>query len=158
MKAHATKGQVLAPTLLYGFVGWSLAVTINFLGFFERGNLALQAFLGEWATLETPFDQVSEPILMLITAVLCTGLAMAVLDSRSVWRRMILCVSTLMVVLSAVPTLAVWNIYFSPFLMFVAVFWTSFCTVMYSYHHLMPCDGAALADQISPDSTTHGQS
>jgi hypothetical protein len=49
-------------------------------------------------------------------------------------------VSVLVLVLAMVPSLAVWHIYFSPFLTLVGVFWAWFFTLMYANHHLMPCE------------------
>ncbi|MCP5536039.1 MAG: YIP1 family protein [Akkermansiaceae bacterium] len=133
-------GRVDGPVLLYGGVGLALAVAMQVLGLFKKGDARL-----ENALLEPVFHGVtpgvlSMPVLVMIAAVFCFGIAFAVLDSVGAWRRVVLGVTALVIILAMVPTFAVWKIYFSPFLPAVALFWTWFCTMMYVNHHVMPCE------------------
>lgn len=144
----APAGRVGGPGLLYGGVGLSLAVAMQMLGLFMRGDARLQQALLDPVFRGRLPDVLSTPVLVMMGAALCWGLAFAVLDSAGTWRRIVLGVTMLVIVLAMVPTFAVWNVYFSPFLPLVGVFWTWFCTMMYVNHHVMPCDGLSLHNEV----------
>ncbi|MEJ6572127.1 MAG: hypothetical protein QNL01_00940 [Akkermansiaceae bacterium] len=135
-----TPGRVDGPSLLYGGIGLALAVAMQLVGLFKMGDARLkQSLLGSVFHGATP-DVLAMPVLVIVAAIFCFGLAFAVLDSEATWRRVILGITALVIVFAMVPTLAVWNIYFSPFLPAIALFWTWFCTMMYVNHHVMPCE------------------
>ncbi len=130
------------PGLLFGAAGLVLAVAMQWVGLYSRANTRLESWLLESVFRGELPAIVSLPVLILVTAVCCFGLAYAVLDSPGGWRRLILGITVLVLLFAMVPTLAVWHIYFPPFLPVVGVFWTWFCTMMYVNHHVMPCDMA----------------
>ena len=133
-------GRVDGPGLLYGGIGLALAVAMQLVGLFKMGDARLkQSLIGSVFHGAAP-DVLAMPFLVIVAAVFCFGLAFAILDSAGAWRRVILGITALVIVFAMVPTLAVWNIYFSPFLPVIALFWTWFCTMMYVNHHVMPCD------------------
>lgn len=138
---HApTPGRVDGPGLLYGGIGLALAVAMQLVGLFKMGDARLkQVLIGPVFHGATP-DVLAMPVLVIVAAVFCFGLAFAVLDSAATWRRVILGATALVIVVAMVPTLAVWKIYFSPFLPVIGLFWTWFCTMMYVNHHVMPCE------------------
>ncbi|BDS06000.1 hypothetical protein NT6N_10400 [Oceaniferula spumae] len=139
-KHHSAVGRVDGPALLYGAVGLMFAVAMHWVGLFKKGNTRILEALMDPVFRGGDPQILSTPVLATLTAVFCFGLAFAVLDSSRAWRRIILGVTVLVLVLAMVPTLAVWNIYFPPMMTIVGVFWTWFCTMMYVNHHLMPCD------------------
>jgi hypothetical protein len=141
-------GRVDGPGLLYGGVGLALALAMQMLGLFMRGDGRLKQALLEPVFRGQLPDVLTTPALVIIAAVLCWGLAFAVLDSAGTWRRIVLGVTMVVIVLAMVPTFAVWNVYFSPFLPLVGVFWTWFCTMMYVNHHAMPCDGLSFKNEV----------
>ncbi|WP_227021343.1 hypothetical protein [Oceaniferula marina] len=137
--------RVDGPCLLYGSVGVWLAVAMELVGLFKAGDRKLlDALMSPVFHGQAPSQW---PLWMqiLITAACCYALAFFVLDSHGTWRRVLLGVTMLILVLSMVPTMAVWEVYFSPFLPAVGVFWTWFCSMMYVRHHVMPCDAAHAA-------------
>lgn len=139
---HATlPGRVDGSGLLYGGVGLALGMAMQWLGLFKRGDARLTSWLLESVFHGNTPEVLSLPWMVFVTAVFCFGLAYAVLDSSGMWRRLILGVTALILLLAMVPSFAVWNLYFSPFLPVVGAFWTWFCTIMYVSHHVMPCDG-----------------
>lgn len=138
------------PGLLYGGVGLALAITMHVVGLFKSGNSRLlDALLGSVFHGVAP-NTLSVPFLVIISAVFCFGLAFAVLDTAGTWRRVVLGVTAFVLVFAMVPTFAVWQIYFSPFLPVVALFWTWFCTMMYANHHVMPCEAGNHESRVSP--------
>lgn len=132
--------RVDAPCLLHGGIGLCLGVGMLMAGMFHSGDAQLMKVLLQ------PVFHGQEPrelpvMLQVLLSVICSfGLAFVVLDSAGTWRRIVLGVTAVVVILAMVPTLAVWNIYFSPFLPVVTVFWVWFFCMMYVRHHLMPCE------------------
>ena len=139
--------------MLYGTVGVCLALAMHAVGLLKRGDdWLLGILLGPVFHGQLP-SVLSLPVLILVAAVFCFGLAFVVLDTVGTGRRVLIGVTVLVLVLAMVPTLAVWNIYFSPFLIVVGMFWSWFCTMMYVSQHLMPCE-AAHAAHIPPSILT----
>ena len=142
--------------MLYGGVGLVMAMALEISGLFERGDALLSGQLS--GALQDRVLDHAVPMLLpvLVAAVFCFGVGFAVLDSPGILRRIILGTSALVLLFAMVPTFAVWNIYFSPFLPVVALFWTWFCCMMYANHHRMPCDAsihqAVSSADISPSS------
>ena len=141
------------PCLLYGTVGIGLALAMHAVGLLKRGDDWLLGVLFEPVFHGVMPSVLSLPVLILAAAVFCYALAFVVLDTVGTGRRAVIGVTVLVLVLAMVPTLAVWNIYCSPFLIVVGVFWTWFCTMMYVSQYLMPCD-VAHAAQVPPSILT----
>ena len=117
----------------------ALALAMQLLGLFERGDARLQQSLS-WILSDSFQTAVSEPVLFMVAAMFSFGIAFAVLDSPAAWRRIVLGLTALVLVLAMVPVCALWQIYFSPFFVVVAYFWAWFCTMMYTSQHVMPCE------------------
>ncbi len=132
-------GRVGSSCLLYGGVSMALALAMQLLGLFERGDARLQQSLS-WILSDSFQTAVSEPVLFMVAAMFSFGIAFAVLDSPAAWRRIVLGLTALVLVLAMVPVCALWQIYFSPFFVVVAYFWAWFCTMMYTSQHVMPCE------------------
>jgi hypothetical protein len=138
--SHDHVSRVDAPCLLHGTVGVSLAIVLQILGLFKSGDDRLMAALIDPVFHGQAPEGVSLLVQVMVCAVLCYSIAFVVLDTAGLWRRVVMGVSVLVLVLAMVPSLAVWHIYFSPFLTLVGVFWAWFFTLMYANHHLMPCE------------------
>ena len=112
------------PALLYGSVGLLLSYALHWSGMFKR----VDALLLE--TMSNPFFHegvAAQPTMlsvMVVAGVFCYGIAFAVLDSPSVWRRVLLGITAMILTVAMVPAFAVWSIYFSPFVQLVGVFWS----------------------------------
>jgi len=132
-------GRVASSCLLYGAVGMALALAMRLLGMFDQGDIVLKQLLSGM-TSDLFLVVVSDPLLFAVAALFSFGIAFAVLDSPAPWRRMVLGLTALVVLLAMVPVCALWQIYFSPFFVVVAYFWAWFCTMMYTSQHIMPCD------------------
>jgi len=132
--------RVDAPCLFHGTLGVCVGIFLQLIGMFQKGDGRLMdLLLNRVFSGEAP-EVMQLPWLVLLSAVFCYALAFVVLDTYGTWRRVVLGVTVIVLILCMVPTLAVWNIYFSPFLPVVSVFWAWFSTLMYASHHRMPCD------------------
>jgi len=133
-------GRLNTPALLYGSVGLLLSYALHWIGMFKHADALLLESLSKPLFHEGVADQPTMLSVIVVAAVFCYGIAFAVLDSPSVWRRVLLGFTAMILTVAMVPTFAVWNIYFSPFVQLVGVFWSWFCVVIYTQHHRMPCD------------------
>ena len=148
------EGRVGVSGLLYGGMGLLVSTMMQLLGLFKRPDTRLMTWMSDSLFRgEVPALLVLS-VQVLIAALFCFGLAYAVLDSVSTWRRVVLGVTSLVLVLAMVPTFAVWGIYYSPFLPAVGVLWTWFCTMMYVNHHQMPCETLIKKDPLTKNN--HG--
>ncbi len=144
-------GRVDGPGLLYGGVGLVLAVAMQLAGVFKKADAGLLGKLSGTVFRGQAPEVLGMAVPVLLAAVFCFGVAFAVLDSAGVWRRVVLGVSAVVVAVAMVPAFAVWNVYFSPFLPVVGIFWSWFCTMVYAGHHTMPCDLAGGVCISPPD-------
>mgnify|MGYP007004889949 CR=1 FL=1 len=132
-------GRVVSSCLLYGAVSMALALAMHLSGMFEQGDARLKQALSV-LTSDVFLIVVSDRLLFALGALCSFGIAFAMLDSSAAWRRIVLGLTALVVLLAMVPVCALWQIYFSPFFVVVAFFWSWFCTMMYTSQHIMPCE------------------
>lgn len=145
-------GRLNMPALLYGSVGLLLSYALHWIGMFKRVDALLLESMSNPFFHEGVAAQPTMLSVMVVAGVFCYGIAFAVLDSPSVWRRVLLGITAMILTVAMVPTFAVWSIYFSPFVQLVGVFWSWFCVVIYTQHHRMPCDSIYSKIDISqPD-------
>jgi len=133
------RGRLASSCLLFGGLSLALACALHSLGLFEPGDIWLQQFLS-WMFSETLRTLVPDHLLFMVAAIFSFGIVFAVLDSPATWQRLVIGVIALVVVLTVVPACALWQLYFSPFLVGVAFFWAWFCAMMYAGQHTMPCE------------------
>ena len=139
-KSAILPGRVGSSTLLYGSLGVIVAGVLYWIGLLGKGDqgvldLILQSIFRGALPAEFGF-----PVLVSITTIFCYGIAFAVLDSAGTWRRVLLGLTVIILIVALVPTLALWEIYFPPMMSLVGVFWTWFISIIYANHHQMPCD------------------
>lgn len=140
-----TPGRVDSSALLCGGLGLLLSGVLYWVGLLGRGDLKILNLLSDAVFGGAAPSVLSAPVLITITALFCFGIAFAVLDSCGVWRRLILGITLMVLVLAMVPTLAVWDIYFPPMMSLVGVFWAWFAGILYASHYQMPCDSITQA-------------
>lgn len=145
--SHEHVSRVDAPCLLHGTIGLCIGILMQLSGLFEQPDAQLlSVMLKPVFQGEMPYVI---PVLWLgvIGALFSYGLAFAILDTAGTLKRVMLGVTVLVLVLAIQPTLAVWHLYFSPFLPVVSVFWTWFFTMLYVNHHVMPCELGAFSEE-----------
>ncbi len=148
-KHSTTAGSLEVSTLLCGTLGLLVSGVLYWIGLLGKGDLGVFHLLSQPVFQGAVPSQLSAPILFLLTAVFCFGLAFAVLDSPGAWRRVVLGLTLLVLVIAMVPTLAVWDIYFPPMMCLVGVFWTWFVGMIYAGHHSMPCDQVSSLEPLA---------
>ena len=133
-------GQVLVPCFLFGAVGLIVALVFKLLGWLDSvKHWLLESMQSLWIA-ENKLSQMDSLWVYVLAALFCFGVAYAVLDSRGLHKRVMLCVSAILLTLGLVPSFLVWGIAFLPFFQIIALTWTSICVLVYSAQHIMPCD------------------
>lgn len=139
-KQNAPEGHVAGPAVTFVGISVLLALMLQFTGLLKPMNAAVLSLIQKPIfNGETP-KMLDWPTLAIVACAFSLGVAFAVLDTPGKWRRFLLGLTALVIVIVFVPSLGVWGIYFPPALTLIALFWTWFCCVMYANHHLMPCD------------------
>lgn len=151
--AHPTKpqGQLANTAMLCGVAGALVGIVLEFVGLF--GGLG--------ASLESMYE--AEPFLLvdalpvtpywnwLLAIALSVGVAFAVLDSRGTWRRVLILLFALTLIVIASPVLVLWGVFWSPFLLLCAVVWSWLGAFVYASQHQMPCDFVAVTSKPQAD-------
>lgn len=140
--------RIDVPCLIHGSIGVVVALALHFVGLFQKGDDRLIGWLLKPVFHGQMPEVVPFPLLLFVTAVFCFGLAFVILDTAGTGKRVIMGVTVLVLLIAMVPTLAVWDLYFSPFLPAVGVFWAWFTTMMYVNHNLMPCEASSTRVEI----------
>jgi hypothetical protein len=142
MQSHSEKptGTITLPALLCALTGSVLAVGMDLMGHFAAVELWLhQVWLAE------PF-YLNEPIVVIsyanwaISFVVSWLVALAVLDSANMWRRLLLGAFSFVLVLGAAPCLVLWNVEWMPMVTVLSLMWSWCCALVYASQHQMPCD------------------
>lgn len=134
-----TEGHVLLPTLAIGSLALVLAAGFGALGLMERADVQIAEWLREGglgaATKSLPLWSV-----WLAAAIGSFGLSVAILCVAGNWRRILLWVSTLVVVAGWAPVLAIASHTPDVSIPLLSTFWSGLCAFIYAVRHHMPAD------------------
>lgn len=111
------------------------------LGVFDHATASLRALCESGGVELTQTAGLPDLLGMLVTAAASFGLAAAVLLTPGNGRRIILGISALLLGVVCVPSFGVWGIFWKPFGMILAIFWSWFAAFLYARSHRMPCEG-----------------
>ncbi len=147
MPSQTTKpiGTVGVPALLCALTGSVLAVSMEWMGFLHELTEKLTQF---WQN--DPFFLI-DPVLVssewnwLVTFLVSWLVAYFTLASAEVWRRILVGMMAVLVLVGFMPSLALWGILWLPIVSGVSVLWTWTCASLYGGQHAMPCDTVAVA-------------
>ena len=134
-------GQVLVTAAFIGSLALVLAVGLAVLGLTDKMDLAIAGFLGRAIQPEGVFPKVLPAwALWLATALLTYALAFAMLGVPGRWRRLVLWLTTLGIVVAWGPVLGLAA--HSPQIAapLIAALWSGTCVLVYTHSHRMPCD------------------
>ncbi|MFC5051874.1 hypothetical protein ACFPK9_14820 [Rubritalea spongiae] len=141
--APKPNGTVVVPATLCALTGSVLAVGMELMGFFRPIETLLhKIWLGE------PF-LISEPVVVMnyvnwgIAFVVSWLVALVVLDSANLWRRLLIGAISLVLLIGAVPCLVLWDVEWMAMVPLLALMWTWCCALVYASQHRMPCDKLA---------------
>lgn len=134
------RGSFPIPLILFGFLSLLLGTMTELMGAFSgltdslrdlwrSGGLEIQSEMGLPGTVG-----------VLITAAACFGVVAAILGTPGGGRRFVIGFSAFFLSMTLIPAFAVWGIFWKPFGMLLAVFWSCFSAMIYAQTHVMPCD------------------
>ena len=144
------EGTVVLPALLCASTGTILSVGLELMGFYQSGSAYLTAL---WSG--APF-YLQDPMTLgtignwVLTWVLSFLVVIAMMDTAGLWRRILLALVALLLMLGAVPCLVLWGGLWDPITSLVALLWASCCAVIYTLQHRMPCEHSLEASAMMP--------
>lgn len=133
-------GQVPVPLFIFSAVSLLLGFMTELLGVFEGMNESLRA---SWEARGVVFSVISglpEGIGVFVVALAVGGVSASILSTSGSGRRIILAVSALVLSAAFLPVFAAWGIFWKPFGMILAVFWSILSSFLYVRTHRMPCE------------------
>ncbi len=133
-------GHTTIATVICGLVGGLLGIMLDLLHRFDglRGCL-LNAYKSEPILMSDPVT--ISPIWGWVTALfLAVGVAYVVLDSVGKWRRVLIVMIVLTLVISFSPLLMLWDVFWVPPVEVSAILWAWLCAFFYASQHVMPCE------------------
>jgi hypothetical protein len=134
-------GHVLVPVAAIGSLSVLLAAGLGALGILSRVNLAISKLVsqGKPAVFSKSLPDWS---LWLVTVLFAYGLAFSILNVPGTWRRVMLWITTVVVVAGWAPVLSLAAHAPEIGAPFIAAVWSGVCAVVYAGNHRMACDGA----------------
>ncbi|MGE9267852.1 MAG: hypothetical protein ACQKBY_07120 [Verrucomicrobiales bacterium] len=139
--AAKTEGKVTMPGVIFGTVSAVLGLATEVLGVFRGLESGLAAFYearGFALTSELGLLSLPGGFLVLLAGF---GISAMILSAPETWRRVMLGVTALVLVLMLSPVLAVWGIFWHPGALLLASVWAWLSSLLYAEKHRMPCDG-----------------
>jgi hypothetical protein len=134
-----TEGHVLMPMLAIGSLALVLAAGFGTLGFMDRADDLIEAFLKSGG-LGGATKVVPDWGIWLAAAVGAFGLSTSILAVPTNWRRGILLVSALVVMAGWAPVLVLASYRPEVAVPLLATFWAGLCALVYASRHHMPVD------------------
>jgi hypothetical protein len=132
-------GHVLLPSAAIGGLSLVLAAGLELAGLLARLNASI-AVLVSRGGLET-FPKQLPPWVLWLAAVVCAfGMALAILGTPGILRRVLLWLTTVLLIAAWAPVLSLAA--HAPDIAgpWIAAVWSGVCALFYSSRHRMPCD------------------
>lgn len=139
-RKYHSEGHVLIPALICALAGVGLSVGLSMMGYYAGVESWLRAWLEAKPIYLRDGYVWSQACEYGVAGVLSIGLALAVLDTPRILRRLLLGVIVFVLMLSGVLVLALWGVMWLPVMSLVAVGWTFLSVMIYAGQHLMPCE------------------
>lgn len=132
-------GHVLLPVAAIGGLSLSLAVGLELLGLLARVNASIAGIVSRGGAEKFP-NQLPDWVIWLAAALFSFGLAAAILGTPGACRRMILWLSTVILLAAWAPVLSLAS--HAPEIggPWIATLWSGVCAIIYSSRHRMPVD------------------
>ena len=146
-------GHVAIPVALTGSMGIALAGGLYLLGMLEAIDRTMAGFVATAAEDLAP--AISSKPLWIATAAISYGLALVMLEIPGSWRRAVIWISTMAVILAWLPIAAIAHQHAPIAAPLIAAAWAGLCTIIYAARHHMEADvpGTA-ADDSHPSDVT----
>ena len=134
-------GHVLVPVAAIGALSILLAVGLSALGILDRINLVISHLVSRGNADEFP-KSLPEWSVWLVTLAFAFGLSFAMLSIAGTWRRIVLWITSLVLVAAWAPVLSLAAHAPDIGAPFIATLWSGICALVYASKHRMPCDEA----------------
>jgi len=150
-------GQVPLPVALTSAMGLALAAGLHFFGWLASLNGFMNGVFMDLGEAK-PADFLPQPALWLATTVLTLALTWVILRVPATWRRVVLWISTLVVIAGWIPVGAIAATMAPVAAPLVSCGWAGLCAMVYAHHHHMEADGRAtmVAESTTPENATDG--
>ena len=132
---------MLAPAAAIGSLSILLAVGLSALGILDQVDLVISHLVSRGKAEEFP-KSLPEWSVWLVTLAFAFGLSFAMLSVAGTWRRIVLWITSVVLVAAWAPVLilaAHAPDFGAPF---IATLWSGICALVYASKHRMPCDEA----------------
>ncbi len=130
-------GHVLVPAATIGALSLVLAVGLYVIGILNHLNEGITNILSEGKDLPKSLP----PWTLWLAAILCAfGISFSILSVAGIWRRMILWITTMVLVMGWGPVLALAARKPEIAVVVIAVGWSGVCALVYASRHHMACD------------------
>jgi len=151
--AAQSLGQVVVPSILCGAAGVLFAVILHFLAIYEGVDGSLKRWFESQNILYIITLEASLLALTVVAGVLAFAIAFFCLGSAFFWRRCVLGVAGLAVIIGGVVSCALWGVHLPAAMIFFSYVWSWLCASIYASQHVMPAEEVYLFDESDENLT-----
>lgn len=143
------EGHVPGPVAAIGSLSILLVAGLSGLGLLDPVDQMISWWVGQWGKMAFP-KSLPDGLLWLAAAFFAFGLAFVILSTPGTWRRVVLWLTTLVLVAGWAPVLGLAA--HAPQIggTFIAALWSGVCALVYAGNHRMPCDEAPESEVKKP--------
>ena len=133
------EGHVLVPSAAIGGLSMVLAAGLAILGAVETFDQSIASFVSRGGA-ETFPKHLHAAVIWSAASLFAFGLAWAILSTPGTWRRVVLWLSSVVLVAAWAPVLSLAAHAPDIGVPWIATIWSGVCALVYSANHHMPCD------------------
>jgi hypothetical protein len=141
-----TLGTVGGPCFLIGVLAFTVSLVLGLLKFLDQLDAWI---LLKISVLGIPRYEISYVVLIIVTTVISYGVSLSMLSSPMMWRRVVIWLCAMLLIVSSVPVLALIRLSFSLSVPLTACFWSGFCALVYASRHTMPCESYEIDKKVT---------
>lgn len=132
-------GHVFVPAAAIGGLSISLAAGLGLLGLIEQLNSGIARLVSRDGAENFP-KHLPESTVWAVTGLFAFSLAAAILGTPDLWRRMVLWISSIVLIAAWAPVLSLAAHAPDISAPWIATLWSGVCAIVYAANHRMPCD------------------
>ena len=140
-----SEGHVLVPAAAIGSLSILLAAGLSVLGLIDPLDQMVSRLVGQGGSVVFP-KSLPDGVLWLVAVIFAFGLAFVILSTPGTWRRVVLWLTTMVLIAGWAPVLGLAA--YAPEIggPFIAALWSGVCALVYAGNHRMPCDDSSETD------------
>ena len=150
------EGHVLVPAAAIGALSILLVVGLSALRILDRVDLLIATLVSNGKAGGFP-NALPEWTVWLATVIFAFWLAFAILSVAGTWRRVVLWITTLVLVAGWAPVLSLAARSPDIGAPFIAVLWAGVCALVYAGNHRMACDVVPEPADETPTENSHAE-